>query len=474
MDITAQGLVRDAARWLFLAALIYAPWAYGCTTPDTIRILNRVLALVLVLALSALLLRICRRRASRSGNSSRPPRILSLPPLAALAGLALVLFGWWMTWNARSVYDPDFFVFIPCRPWLEAGPGSVDAAISSASMIRVTLLLGVLFFVSKLAQDRVWLLRLWWTLAAVGASIALLGLLQKATGAEASFWKQSGNWQPASFFATYYYHGNAGAYLNLVLPPAATLVLRGFQRKTAPHVRALAVVLCLLVVAGALANTSRMGQVLTAALLLALGLYFRRITSSQEQRTSLSNALLVAGVLGLAVIAILSTSHLDQSLGRWRELTSTVMHDARWMASRAALASVGPAGVFGFGPGTFRVVFPYFSQIGGQSLEGVWRFLHEDYLQTLNEWGWLGSALWAILFFGGIIVALAHWRRETNWRPRQRLFLLAMILALLATALHALVDFPLQIASLQLYVATYLGVCWGSVQWSENKQARSR
>ena len=35
-------LLREAPRWLFLAALVYAPWAYGCTTENTIEALNCV------------------------------------------------------------------------------------------------------------------------------------------------------------------------------------------------------------------------------------------------------------------------------------------------------------------------------------------------------------------------------------------------------------------------------------------------
>jgi hypothetical protein len=52
-----------------------------------------------------------------------------------------------------------------------------------------------------------------------------------------------------------------------------------------------------------------------------------------------------------------------------------------------------------------------------------------------------------------------------EWRPRYRLFLPVILLALFGIALHALVDFPFQIASLQLYAAVYLGICWGTSRW---------
>ncbi len=50
--------------------------------------------------------------------------------------------------------------------------------------------------------------------------IALLGLVQKETGAEVLFWqpRNPGEEPVTTFFASFYYHGNVGAYLNLALP----------------------------------------------------------------------------------------------------------------------------------------------------------------------------------------------------------------------------------------------------------------
>src|SRR5438876_110114 len=108
------------------------------------------------------------------------------------------------------------------------------------------------------------------------------------------------------------------------------------------------------------------------------------------------------------------------------------------------------------------------------------------------EWGWAGGTLWAVIFFGGIATGIYNIRWQENfrraariharerpfefcseraahspvpgtweWTSRQRLLLPLSILALIGVAAHALIDFPLQIASIQLYAVTFLGICWG-------------
>ena len=450
-------IFRSVPRWIFFGALVYAPWAYGATPSESIQMTNWVLLAALVFWAIELLV------------SWRTPRF---PRLLLFLTTALICVGGWMVFNAKSVYDSDFSVFVPLHNFAPPVVGSVDYPISAAWVIRGALLLGVILFVADLSQSNRWLLRLWHVIGLVGGSIASLGLLQKATGAQMIFWQPphpNEYLRVSTFFATYYYHGNAGAFLNLVWPLSAGLVIRAFASGSHPWMRAMWTSVFLITIAAVLVNTSRMSQLIALLLLVAICVQFgpfllRKLSGGKS--VALAGALAV----GLALIAFAQASHFEQALGRWQSQTEHIPNDARWQASRVAVRALPDAGLLGFGPGTFRVVFPTYNRSGSNQVLGIWRFLHEDYLQTLLEWGWIGGILWALLFFGGIVLSIRackeHARRD--WTPRRRVLQPLVIIALMGAAVHALVDFPLQIESIQLYLATYLGLCWGSMLWKDN------
>ena len=376
-----------------------------------------------------------------------------------------------MVFNAKSVYDSDFSVFVPLHNFAPLVTGSVDYPISAVWMIRATLLLGTILFVADLSQSNRWLLRLWYVIGLVGGSIAFLGLLQKATGTLMIFWQPphpNEYLRVSTFFATYFYHGNAGAYLNLVWPLSAGLVIRTFASRSHPWMRAMWTSVFLITIAAVLANTSRMSQLIAVLLLVAICVQFGPLLL---RKLSGGKSVALAGALaiGLAFIAFAKASHFEQALSRWQLQTEHIPNDYRWQISRVALRALPDAGLFGFGPGTFRVVFPTYNRSGSNQVPGTWRFLHEDYLQTLLEWGWIGGILWALLFFGGITVGIRSFKEHAGreWTPRRRVLQPLVIITLMGVALHALVDFPVQIESIQLYVATYLGICWGSMFWKD-------
>ena len=205
-----------------------------------------------------------------------------------------------------------------------------------------------------------------------------------------------------------------------------------------------------------------MAQVVALVLLIIIGCVLVR-GCFEDTRTKKSVAIAGALAFILALIALAQATHLEQPLSRWQSVSEQIPADARWQASRVALGALPGAGFFGFGPGTFRVVFPGYNIESGHAVPGSWKVEHEDYLQTLLEWGWLENSLWALLFFGGIAVGILSYNRYAtrDWMPRRRVMQPLATLALAGVAMHALVDFPFQIESIQLYVATYLGVCWG-------------
>ena len=454
-------IVRAASRWIFFAALVYAPWAYGATTSAGIQTTNWILLAALVLWIAELLI------SRRGPRCPRPP--------ALLAG-ALICVGGWMALNAKSIYDSEFSLFVPLRNFAPPFAGSVDFAISAAWIFRGVLLLGTMLFVSDLSQSSRWLVRLWYVVGLVGGSIAFLGLLQKATGAQMIFWQPPPppEFGVTTFFATYFYHGNAGAFLNLVWPLSAGLVIREFTSRSHPGMRALWIIVFILTIAAVLANTSRMAQLVALVLLVVIGLYFRPLLLRKLSGAQKSVAIAGALAMVLALIALAQATHLEQPLNRWQSIAERIPADARWQALRMALRALPGAGLFGFGPGAFRAVFPGYNIGPGDPVPGTWRFLHEDYLQTVLEWGWLGSSLWALLFFGGIAVAIRSYKRyaRREWTPRRRVLQPLAVVALVGVALHALVDFPFQIESIQLYVATYLGICWGSSLWYQTSEVR--
>jgi hypothetical protein len=383
-----------------------------------------------------------------------------------------------MALNAKSIYDSEFSFFVPLRNVAPFLTGSVDYANSAAWMLRGALLLGTMLFVSDLSQSSRWLLRLWYVISLVGGSIAFLGLLQKATGAQMIFWQPPPppEFGVTTFFATYFYHGNAGAFLNLVWPLTAGLVIRAFTRQSQPGMRALWTIVFIITIAGVLANTSRMAQLVAVVLLGAIGLHFGPTLLRQLSGAQKSVAMVGTLAIILALIALAQATHLEQPLSRWQSVGEGLQADARWQSSRVALAALPGVGFFGSGPGTFRVVFPGYNIGSGHAVPGSWRFLHEDYLQTVMEWGWIGSALWALLFFGGIAIGVLSYKRYAtrHWMPRRRVMQSLVIVALAGVATHALVDFPFQIESIQLYVATYLGVCWGSSLWYDRSEVRRK
>jgi hypothetical protein len=219
-----------------------------------------------------------------------------------------------------------------------------------------------------------------------------------------------------------------------------------------------------------LVNTSRAATLIGVLLLCVTGIWLMvRVVRPRWSKMNFAVAA-TAGLLVLATVgSLVLMAGTDNNLGRWKQFERQFdAGNSRLLAAQACLTMLPESGVWGFGPGTFQTAFPYFTAEFGNRLKGRWIFAHQDYLQTLTEWGYAGTAGW-VVFIGGALVF--SWRKLVRRYRRGAVSLTARVLqfstsiALAGVLIHALGDFPLQIPSIQLYFVALVSLLWSAEHW---------
>jgi O-antigen ligase len=450
----------EIPRWLLAASLVFAPWAYGSVRSWAIRDLSVLLASICLFWLLECLLR---------------RRLPALPVVAILVVLFLLMQGWWMALNAHSRFDADLGALLPEASFVIHAPGSANGTASTSAMFLITGLLGVFLFTCELSEHSVWRKRIWVTMVATGFSIAVLGVFQKIGGDSmlALLWEPEKR-DLADNFATFRYRGNAGAYLNLVLPLAIGLAVLVFQRPERHWRKALWSVALFVLVLGIQLNPSRAGGIIALALALILGIKIFHFYESRNDGFDFKLILTFTAATVLVGLAVGRIAFLGNWESGWQRLCLLGFDPVDRSPTEIYLRMVPDAGLMGFGPGTFGAVFPPYQDtydFGRRAVPLFWKndffpHAHDDYLQTIIEWGCLGTLLWSILVFGGMLQGgLRYLQNRTS--SSHRWLLLCSLLALSGTLVQAFIDFPLQIASIQFYVWVLLGICWGSPSFKE-------
>jgi O-antigen ligase len=126
---------------------------------------------------------------------------------------------------------------------------------------------------------------------------------------------------------------------------------------------------------------------------------------------------------------------------------------SRLVVWRTILESVGPFLRTGAGLGAFDVSFAPFTPAGSATR---WDQAHNDYLQLLWETGLPGTLLAAWLV--GVFVARYGWPAMRERRHSLNVLRTGVATALLAVAVHSLVDFNLQIGANGFLCAVLAGV----------------
>ncbi len=174
-----------------------------------------------------------------------------------------MILGWLSALNPESVFDLEGRVFIPISPRSPWPWGTVDSGISIATMRGITGMLGALLMARDMGNHAGWRRAALLIMAWCGVAEAAFGVAQRRMcGDVGGYWDSH---LGETVFGCFWYHGNAGAFLNLCWPLMALFTWDEFRRSASTSVlqqlrRALQVLALLMILSAVWTNHSRAAQ----------------------------------------------------------------------------------------------------------------------------------------------------------------------------------------------------------------------
>lgn len=459
-----------AADTAFLISLPVAAFAFGLTRDSTIHAFNVLIGCIFCLWVTGHIL------AHQSFRTGRLPWFVAA---------SILIFGWGQAGcgilQNQILLDPDLDLGSINSLFLQIN--LFDTTLSLPAMIRISALMGAMLIAIHIIADQFWGRLLLLTLLLTAGAMVTLFFLQRLVGEP--FLIRSVDGRAILTFATYRYWGNAAAYLNLIWPLA--FVVAAYSGSLRKSGWTFFLSLALLAIAALFINISKAGCVLgVTGLLIIMPASLQKIRQMLP-RLTLKIAPRYILAIAIPTMVILLSLALAIPWNRWDRMAEKGFEgQERTLAYSYFVRIIPDAGWEGFGPGTFgKVYWPYVENDRRMRKIPLW-MAHQDYIQTVIEWGYAGTTLWGIFFLipGFYLAKRALRRCEPEGirtahegytfglrdklrqlivelpHPTHSLIVAGISLSLFLTALHALVDFPMQIYSLQLYTIIWIAVGW--------------
>lgn len=398
--------------------LAYTAWGFAGVIAWSLHVMLAGGLLTLFLALWP-----SRERQQKPVSFVRIPRILRSPQFyAVFAFLGYLVLGalnpgweivsdergWWL-----SSIDP------PLGDWL---PTSVESHYEPMNPWRIfnmhlaafSLALGLRLGLKR----RVSLLFVLWTFLASSVLMAIVAIVQHASGADQVLWTYGS--ENRSFWGSFFYRNQGVAFLNWSLVIAGVLYffhalrsrLRGHSG--GPHFLAFCLIALLAVSVGLALSRGGIvfASILTAVFLLLVFIDYTVHTLTQTSRhtlpITLALSLMLASLLSFGLVQAyyaVDWEAMDRRFGDIEETIEKADRDARVLSSKMTWEMAQDRLWTGWGAGSFRYVFPRY-QIREPSLfyarhhpkrgwsgRKFYRYAHNDILQFLAEYGVVGVSL---------------------------------------------------------------------------------
>ncbi len=470
MQLTG-GLILIVSVFLgpLLAGSYYEPWRWP---------------LIWTSSAAALLLILSGRSLAHGGLT-----LLVLLALISLQGVWMWFNAWGVFYSSQQYYDPASL------PWrvetltnqpFPGLPGTTDRAEAFDRLSYILPCLGLIWGVRQLVISRPsWCQLIAKSIFWSGVTIGLIGIAQRSTGTSSILWLSAleQGLITKHFFATYRSPGIAACFLNVALAMGLPSVLNALRddievkgfRAYYPmayllmNTAGVIILTCAVITAG-----SKAGMALGVVTLFLFSFLNRRsIGKALRDSTSqmffgnkpIERNIFIGAIICITVLLILTFAGLMSE--RW-----SAAHTANYSSMTGRIQAIEVMlkmmsddgwGALGMGPGSFYPLFPYYSAKIDTIITGIWVYAHNDYLQTLVEWGSFGAGLFAACIAGGCLILAREilFHRKVHSKRRfihLRCYLIAMVIFLV----HATIEFPFQIESLAVIFSIMLGVAWAA------------
>ncbi|WP_089942145.1 O-antigen ligase family protein [Candidatus Entotheonella palauensis] len=464
-----RGRVSDIVlRYGLLSLLVWTPLAFGAVHAWAYGLLQIHICLLVVIWMSPYL--IAWRQ--RQPVAALAPRFVGTP-LALPLVCFLILLGFQqlplpVTWlstlspKAAELYN----LFLPGWPErlgsLSLAPHSTKTALGQCLAYT-----GLFFLCVNILRTRHTIRSVCGVIVGTGCVMAVIGLLQEASGTDAIYWFRDTSYATGRFFGPYINRNHFAGYQVMAIILGLGLLL---TQPSKADVQAplrwrhrlfhwfgllspgrLLLIFSLSLMTGAMVLSASRG----GAMSFTLGLLFLGLLFSQH-RLEL-NRRIVFALSFMSMAGMVIWFGAAPLLARFEQLASnspTLLWSGRLAAFQAAWDISKDFPLFGIGYNAFPMLSTRYQPINEINLRFV--HVHNDWLQLLAETGWIGAGL----LVGGILLVIRaiflKWR--TRHDPFVRMMTAAGLSALVAMGLHSLVDFNLHIPANTLLFTTVLAM----------------
>ena len=218
-----------------------------------------------------------------------------------------------------------------------------------------------------------------------------------------------------------------------------------------------------MIVVGIVLSRSRMGNVSFFVSLIIAGLFWMILT----KRISRKAIILLVSFIVIDLWVVGNWFGFEKVQARLQNTSAST--ETRDEVIRDTVVYIKDHPMLGTGGGSYYSVYPHYKS---PDVNGYYNHTHNDYLQIISEYGFIGISIIAILVLSTAFIAITTMLKRRN--PVMQAVGFMCLMTIIALLMHSLVDFNLQMMANAASVIIIFALGWVSRYIPTNMNKRQR